>query len=160
MKNKLLIYGRFFVALIVAILCCAAFFANFYPFKIFDIQFTAALQNGVVSGFKLGAVLFVVLIFFTLLFGRIYCSTLCPLGLYQELLTILFKPFYKKRKFRVQKHYIVAYFLAAVLFGTLCGGTVVLLRMLDPYSIAGNAMSGAVFGLGFVAVLTILVFFK
>jgi ferredoxin len=32
--------------------------------------------------------------------------------------------------------------------------------MLDPYSVAGNAMSGAWFGLGFVIALTVLVFFK
>lgn len=160
MKNKLLIYGRFLIALIVLVLCTLAFWDNFYPLKIFDIQFTAALQSGVVSGFGLSAILLGLVIVLTLLFGRIYCSTLCPLGLYQELLTILFKPFYKKHKFLPQKHYIWAYLIAAVLFGTLCGGTVVLLRMIDPYSIAGNAMSGVWFGLGFAAALAILVFFK
>ncbi|MBR1373002.1 4Fe-4S binding protein, partial [bacterium] len=34
----------------------------------------------------------------TLIFGRIYCSTLCPLGIYQEILMSLFKPFYKKSR--------------------------------------------------------------
>lgn len=160
MKNKLLTYGRFLIALIVLVLCTLAFWGNFYPLKIFDIQFTAALQSGVVSGFGLSAILLGLVIVLTLLFGRIYCSTLCPLGLYQELLTILFKPFYKKHKFLPQQHYIWAYFIAAVLFGTLCGGTVVLLRMIDPYSIAGNAMSGVWFGLGFAGAVAILVFFK
>lgn len=160
MKNNLLIYGRFFLALWVFIFCIAAFAYQLYPFKIFDLQFTAALQSGLLSGLGLGAILLVVLLILTLLFGRIYCSVLCPLGIYQELLTILFKPFYKKRKSATAKHHIFAYFAAAVLFGSLFGGTVVLLRMADPYSVAGNALSGAGFGIGFIIALTILVFFK
>ncbi|MBP1532278.1 MAG: 4Fe-4S binding protein, partial [Alphaproteobacteria bacterium] len=162
MKNKILIYGRLLVALAVLILSGAAFFVRFYPVKIFDAQFTAALQSGSVFDVTLGLVAVLAIIVITLIFGRMYCSTLCPLGLYQELLTVLFKPFYKKRKSTGQpmKHYVFAYFIAALLFGTLLGGTAVLIRMLDPYSIAGNAMSGAWFGLGFVAGLTILVFFE
>lgn len=160
MKNKILIGFRLLVAGIIALLCGLAFFKNIYPLKIFDLQFTAALQSGLVTGTLVSLILFSALLAITLIFGRIYCSLLCPLGLYQEFLTILFKPFYKRRKFQVQKHYVWAYVLAAVLFGALLGGTVVLLRMLDPYSIAGNAMSGALFGLGFIFALTILVFFK
>ncbi len=160
MKNKILIYTRLIIALMVAVLCGLAFFAKIYPLKIFDMQFTAAVQSGIVIGAEFSLILLLILLVLTLLFGRIYCSTLCPLGLYQELLTILFKPFYKKRKPQPAKHYIYAYLGAAILFGTLFGGTVVWLRMLDPYSVAGNAMSGACYGLGFVAVLTVLVFFK
>lgn len=162
MKNKILIYGRFLIAIAVLVLCGLAFYRHTYPLKIFDLQFTAALQSGLVSGFGLGLILFAVLIVITLLFGRVYCGALCPLGLYQELLTILFKPFYKKRKGAKEpmKHYVFAYLLAAILFGALCGGTAVLLRMLDPYSVAGNAMSGACFGIGFAIALAVLVFFK
>ena len=160
MYYKVLIYCRFIIALAVAVFCGLAFWGHIYPLQIFDAQFTAAMQSSIVSGLKISAVLLLVVVLLTLLFGRIYCSTLCPLGIYQELLTILFKPFYKKRKFAVQKHYVWAYIIAAVLFGTLFGGTAVLLRMADPYSVAGNAMSGAIFGLGFILALTVLVFFK
>jgi ferredoxin len=158
--NKILKYVRFLIAIAVFVLCGLAFWGKFYSIKIFDFQFAAALQSGIISGLGISAVLLMALILLTLLFGRVYCSTLCPLGLYQEFLTILFTPFYKKRKFQTMKHHIAVYFLAAILFGTLFGGTVVLLRMLDPYSVAGNAMSGAWFGLGFVIALTVLVFFK
>ena len=160
MKNRLLIYGRFLLAIAVFVFFGLAFFGRIYPFKIFDVQLTAAIQSGLISGFGLSVVLFLGILVLTLLFGRIYCSILCPLGFYQEILTILFKPFYKKRKFYPMKHHKFAYFLAAVLFGTVCGGTAVLIRMIDPYSIAGNAMSGAVFGLGFLLALTVLVFIK
>ena len=160
MKNNILICSRFLVALIVLILCGLAFWGKFYYIKIFDFQLVPALQNGIISGLSMSFVLLIVVILLTLLFGRIYCSTLCPLGLYQELLMLLFKPFYKGHVLQPSKHYPLAYFLMAVSFGTLFGGTVVLLRVLDPYSLAGNAMSLAYFGLGFITVLTLLVFFK
>lgn len=160
MKNKTLIYVRFLCALIFFVLCCAAFWHQFYPFKIFDIQFTAALQSGLLSGFGLSVVLFLLIIFLTLIFGRIYCAVLCPLGFYQEILTFLFKPFCKNRKFQISKHHAFAYFFAAILFGSLFGGTVILLRMADPYAVFGNALSGACFGLGFLIFLAVLVFFK
>ena len=160
MKNKVLIYGRFLLAAAILLLFGLAFWSKLYPLKIFDLQFVSALQSGLISGWGLSLILLAMLVIMTLLFGRIYCSTLCPLGIYQELLTILFKPFYKKRRMQPQKHYAFAYFSAAILFGLLCGGTVFLLRMLDPYAVAGNAVSGAWFGLGFLVALTFLVFFK
>lgn len=158
MKNKILIYSRLLISFIVFILCGLAFYGHFYPLKIFDLQFTAALQNGLLSGFGLGLFLFFTIILLTLLFGRIYCSMLCPLGIYQDILTFLFKPFYKKHK--PTQHYIFAYFLAAVLLGTLCRGTVVWLRRFDPYTLTSSALSGSWFGLGFMAALAILVFCK
>ena len=160
MKNKILIYGRFLTAIIILILSVLAFYRHFYPVKIFDIQLTAALQSGLISGFSISVILLGAVIIMTLLFGRIYCSTLCPLGIYQELLTILFKPFYKKRQPKIQKHYVFSYFIAAILFGLLFSGTIVLLRFIDPYAVAGNALSGTIFGLGFITALTVLVFFK
>lgn len=160
MKNKILVYGRFLIAVSIIVLSLLAFGQQFYPLPVFAAQFTAAVQSGILSGIGLSLILLAILIIITLLFGRIYCSTLCPLGLYQEILTILFKPFYKKRKFIIAHHGSAAYWIAVILFGTLLGGSVALLRLFDPYSIAGNALSGAWFGLGFVGILTILVFFK
>lgn len=159
MKNKVLIYGRFLVAATFFVFCLLAFFRRFYPIKIFDMQFTPALQSGLVSGFGLSALLFALLIFFTFVFGRIYCAMLCPLGFYQELLMILFKPFYKKRRANPQKQYFPVFFIAALVFGVLFGGSVALLRLLDPYSLISNALSGGAFGLGFIIVLAVLVFF-
>ncbi|MBQ8464627.1 MAG: 4Fe-4S binding protein [Alphaproteobacteria bacterium] len=160
MKHKILIYGRFLIALTVAVLCGLAFGIKIYPLKLFDAQFVAALQSGIVFGAGISLILLLSLVILSLLFGRIYCSTLCPLGLYQEGLMILFKHFYKKHRAKYVKHNILSYFLTAVLFGSLFGGTVVLLRMVDPYTVAGNALSGAWYGIGFIIAITVLVFFK
>lgn len=160
MKNKVLIYGRFLVACAVFVLCVLAFEGKFYLPKMFDLQFVCALQSGLIFGLSLGLFLLLGLILLSFVFGRIYCSTLCPLGIYQELLMFLFKPFYKKRKNKPVKTSGFVYFFAAVLFGFLFGGTAVLIRLFDPYAITGMAISGVWFGLGFVAALTVLVFFK
>ena len=160
MQGKILLYTRLLIAAVILFLCGLAFWAKKYPIAVFDWQFTAALQSTLIYGLSIAALLLAILIVLTLLFGRIYCSTLCPLGLYQELLTVFFSPFYKKHKQQPAKHYKFAYLLAALSFGTLIGGSVVVLRLLDPYSISGNAMSGYWYGIGFVLFLTILVFFK
>ena len=85
MKNKILICGRFLTATAVIVLCVLAFFRQTYPIKIFDMKFTAALQNGPLSGFGFGLIALAAVIGITLLFGHVYCSTLCTLGLYQEI---------------------------------------------------------------------------
>ena len=159
MKNKILIYGRLFFELVVFALAVLAFYQK-YPFKIFDIQFVAALQNGIATGASISFVLIGLILVLSFCFGRVYCSVLCPLGIFQEILTILFKPFYKKFKIKGNKHYFVSYILACVLFGIFLGGTSAVIRLVDPYSVFGNAISGAGFGIGFVAALSILVLFK
>jgi len=160
MKNRILFYGRLLTAFAVGALCLLAFFKHIYPIQIFNIQFVPALQSTLISGLGMAAVFICLIILFTLIFGRVYCAALCPLGLFQEFLMFLFKPFYKRRKQNFKKHHAFAGFLAAVLFGFLFGGSVVLLKFFDPYSILGNALSGASFGLAVMLTLTVLVFFK
>jgi len=160
MFRKVLLLLRKIVALMVLLLAISAFTEGYYPIKVFDIQLTAVAQRfltdfSVTAGCLLG---FVILI--TLLFGRIYCSTLCPLGIYQELLTIIFKPFYRKRKIKYTPHDAWSYILALIAFTMLFAGTAVVIRLFDPYSVFGNALSLAWYGIIFITALTILVFFK
>ncbi|MBR2299932.1 MAG: 4Fe-4S binding protein [Alphaproteobacteria bacterium] len=160
MKNKILIFFKFLVELAVLALAFLAFYKKIYPLKIFDLQFVAMLQSGVVTGAFVSILLFVSILALTFVFGRVYCSVLCPLGIFQEILTLLFKPFYKKMKTKKISHSFMAYVLTVVLFGTFFGGTVALLRLFDPYSVFGNFLSGAGFGIGFMAFLAVLVLFK
>lgn len=160
MKNKILVYGRLLVAISFFILCGLAFLGKIYPLKIFDMQFVSALQSGIIYATIVSLVPLVVVIVLTLIFGRIYCSTFCPLGIYQEILMFLFKPFYKKSRQHSSRHFPFAYWGAVVLFGILGGGTVIWLRMVDPYAIFGNALSGAGLGIGFLVAIAVLVLFK
>lgn len=160
MNNRHLKYLRRSIALVVSVLFLLAFCFQIYPIKIFDAQFMASLQGSVVTGLGVSLILFILLIVLTLIFGRIYCSTLCPLGLFQEVLMILFKPIYTHRLYQRARQSSVTYICAAFLVGSLLGGTAFLMRMIDPYAVTGNAFSGAFYGILFLSLITILVFFK
>lgn len=143
------------VAVLIGILSILAFGSALYPVQIFDFQFTALLQRMLVEFSVFAIILFAVMLFLTLLLGRVYCSTICPLGLFQELLTLIFR-----RKMAVQKNRPYKYFLATLVLGTLIGGTACLVRFIDPYTLFGSAASGAWLGLVLLVALAVLVWFK
>ncbi len=143
------------VAVLIGILSILAFGSALYPVQIFDFQFTALLQRMLVEFSVFAVILFAAMLFLTLLLGRVYCSTICPLGLFQELLTLIFR-----RKMAVQKNHPYKYFLAALVLGTLIGGTACLVRFIDPYTLFGSAASGAWLGLVLLVALAVLVWFK
>lgn len=88
-------YFRGVIALMVGILSLLAFVGLLYLVKIVDIQLMALLERVLVD-FSIGmALLLAGILFLTFIFGRVYCSTLCPFGLLQELLQLLFR---RKRK--------------------------------------------------------------
>lgn len=80
----------------------------------------------------------------TLLLGRVYCSTICPMGVYQDVVR-RFSLFFRNKKQRRRKSYFYApaknvlrwsvVVLAGVAFA--CGFTVVI-ALLDPYSAYGR----------------------
>lgn len=100
-----------------------------------DIQFVPALlahSLGIVGA----------LLLLTLIFGRIYCSVICPMGLFQDLTGRVAKIFKKKIKysFSPEKRWLRYGSLAAVL-GTYFMGWTVLLSLLDPYSAFGRMVT-------------------
>ena len=153
--NKKYLYIRNVIAVIIGVLYVFAFTGLFYPLPFLDIQLTALLQRILIDFSLFAVILLAVLLIITLLFGRIYCSVFCPLGLYQEFLMLLFR-----RKVTTQKSHPYKYILAALVFGALFGGTAYLVRLIDPYTFFSTAVSGTWFGLTLLAVLTVLVWFK
>ena len=159
MKKSLIILRKI-VALAVLWLTIVAFVSHIYPIQILDVQLAALIERCLTNISVIAIALFVTILVLTILFGRVYCSTLCPLGIYQEILTIIFKPFSKKRQITHLKHYPIGYALAVMGWGMLIGGTVACLRFVDPYSITGLSLSYTLYGTIFIVVLTVLVFFK
>ena len=154
-KHHPLFYLRASVAWIVGILCLGGILGLFYPLPFFDTQIGALLQRLLVDFSISALVLSGAILLMTLLLGRVYCSSLCPLGLFQEFLLL-----FSRRKMKASKHHAYKYFIAALVFGALIGGTALLLRWLDPYSIFGSAFSGASFGLAWIIIIAILVWSK
>lgn len=158
--KKILIILRKLIALAVLGLAITSFINHYYPIKIFDIQLTALVERCLVDFSITATILLILILGLTLLFGRIYCSMLCPLGIYQEMLTVIFKPFYKRRHLTHLKPDTLGYVVAAIGWGGLIGGTVILLRYIDPYSITGSFLSKTGYGIIFITMITVLVFLK
>lgn len=92
------------------------------------IQFVPALLS-------LNVVVLISLLIATIVFGRIYCSSVCPLGLYQDVVTYISRRVNKKKRFRYRKALAVmrwSFVLASML--AFMGGLTVLVGLLDPYS--------------------------
>ena len=82
---------RLIIAGIIGILSILAFCGVIYPVKILDIQFAALLQRSIIDFSWIALGLFIGIIIITLLFGLLYCSTICPFGILQEFASLLFR---------------------------------------------------------------------
>lgn len=82
---------------------------------------------------------FIIVIILTLLFGRVYCSSICPLGTIQDFSSYTAKKNNKKKKFTFSnelfwlRYSILGITVVSVLFGSLF-----LVNLLDPYSNSGR----------------------
>ncbi|MBQ9688300.1 4Fe-4S binding protein, partial [bacterium] len=94
----------------------------------------------------------------TLLFGRFYCSTLCPLGVLQEVEKYFLDEIGISPK--TSKHsWGIKYIIAALSFGAVVGIGAVILKYVEPYTIFSGMLTN---GVGFITACVIfaLVFFK
>ena len=155
MKKNIYYRIRLIVAICAGILSAAAFTGLFYTVKIFDLQLGALLQKIFIDFSITALILLSLILITTFLFGRLYCSALCPLGILQELAGI-----FKKKNSGMQKNSPLKYIIAAIVFGTLAGGTVYLLRLAEPYTYFGSAFTLSAVGLIAVIAIIAVVFVK
>lgn len=110
------------------------------------LQFVPSLLK-FINVFSLTAAGFIVILVLTLLFGRVFCSTLCPLGTLQDIIIRLSDQFTRPRKvrFRFARPYTkLRYVILAVTMSTLLGGTLLALNLLDPFSNFGRLIADLV----------------
>jgi ferredoxin len=111
-------------------------FANLLPVQwvpLAKIQLLPALLS-----LSLGTV--AALLVLTLLFGRVYCSVICPLGIFQDAVARISGWFLRKRKryrYHPEKRWWRYGTLTALVLSYLAGWTV-LVGLLDPYSMFGR----------------------
>lgn len=147
---------RLTIAGVFGILAIFAVCGLFYPVSFMDIQFTPILQRLIYDFSVLTAILFGIIIVLTLLFGRFYCSIICPFGILQEFAAFL----RSKKKNTIHKNFGFKYLITGLTFGALIGGSAILIRYIDPYTIFGSAVSLSIFGIIFALFVFALVFFK
>lgn len=88
---------------------------------------------------------FIIVLLLTILFGRVYCSSVCPLGTLQDFFNWISKKMGRKKKFKYLNPLNVTRFalllIPVVLF---LFGSVSLINILDPYSNFGRIAAGMV----------------
>ncbi len=154
MKNAYKI--RLALALLIFILTILGF-AGIYPAKVSDLQFAPLIQRVFIDFSVIALMLLAVVVLLTILFGRFYCSLICPFGILQEIGAFVLRI---KKKNSYTLNYPAKYFISAVVFGALAGGSAVLLRYIEPYTYFGSALTLSIVGIvAFVTVL-VIVFLK
>lgn len=104
--------------------------------RLAHIQFVPALLS-------LSIGILVVLVALSLLFGRIYCSTICPMGILQDIIARISKSTGKKKKrysYSPAKNILRWSVLGITIIAFLLGFTF-LLGLLDPYSAFGRIIT-------------------
>ncbi len=136
---------------VVACLVLLAFVVSFIPLWgvegraawhwVERVQFVPALLSSI-CGMGWAWLVLGALLVLTLVFGRVFCSWLCPLGMLQDFANRAALPF-RKTKIRrfAPNHPRLRAVVALVAFAGLAAGSVGLLTWLDPYSIAARGMA-------------------
>lgn len=78
----------------------------------------------------------------TLLFGRIYCSSVCPMGIFQDVIAWFAKRKNKKKKYGYKPARTLLRWIVVALVGiAFVAGFTFLLSLLDPYSAFGRMIT-------------------
>ena len=85
-------------------------------------------------------VIIISIIVVTLLFGRIYCSVICPLGIYQDGIAHIAER-RKKSRYRFKKGKKYRYIIAIAFFLLIAFGFTTIAIFIEPYSIFGRFAS-------------------
>lgn len=114
-------------------------FAGLLPegFSVLEhIQFVPAVLS-------LSTAVLVALVALTLLLGRLYCSVICPMGIFQDVIARISRGLGKKPKKKKRYQYsparnILRYTLLAATVVALVSGFILLASLLDPYAAYGR----------------------
>ncbi len=114
-----------------------SFSPSFYQWAV-SLQFVPSLLKTItVSGAVSFGFIFVLLL--TILFGRVYCSVLCPLGIFQDFVSWLAGKTRKKRRYKYSKAWnILRHVVLSLVLFPLLFGSITLVTLLDPYSLFGR----------------------
>ena len=150
---------RLCFALIIFLLSCIAFCGWFYPVHFLDYQFVPLFQR-VLFDFSVIALLGLIgILLITYFFGRFYCSCFCVLGITQEVGALVFEKL-KRKPVASKCNYGIKYLIMALCFGSFAGGSAVIIRYLEPYTIFGASSTPCLYGRIIGLVILLLVFFK
>jgi ferredoxin len=133
-KVRLVVSLSFFVLTGLIFLDFTNVFPSGWTNGVLYLQFVPSLMK-FVNVVNLAAIGFLITVVLTLLFGRVYCSSICPLGTLQDVISFLARKNHAKyiRPFNALRYSLLVITLLSVFSGSL-----VILNLLDPFSNFGR----------------------
>ena len=147
MKAAILKKVRVFLSLLFFILTSFLFvdFAGIFSARliraILYLQFIPSLLEFLRTT-TLAAAGFLFILAITFLFGRLYCSSVCPLGTLFDLMLWIRNRTYRKKKFRFNKDpWFLRYGMLIIAVLILLSGNLLMFNLLDPFGLSGKVFS-------------------
>ncbi len=109
-------------------------YTNYFTF----LQFIPSLIKFVrLAG--ISAIGFILVLILTALFGRVYCSSICPLGTLQDIFSYISKKLHKKKYYHLLKPAnLLRYSFLSLSIIFFLSGSLFVINLLDPYSNFGR----------------------
>lgn len=102
------------------------------------LQFVPSLLD-FINVTSIAAAGFIVVLILSLLFGRVYCSFICPLGTLMDMISFIRKKFKKKFKYVCEKPLnLLRYSILTIIIMTFAAGSTFGVLLLDPFSNFGR----------------------
>lgn len=138
MINKNLYVLRNSLAVVIFIITTFAFMCCFPGIdKVLYLQLGPQIVKTLKNFSLYSAIIILFFFLLTFLFGRFYCSIICPFGLIQDFIGFILK----KKTGKASNFYIIRYLIFSIVFGLLIGGSILGLKILDPYTNFGLILS-------------------
>lgn len=132
----------FFIVLMLAFIDFTGLISHWIFEPFLSLQFIPSILKFLVMG-GMVALGFVIILLITILFGRFYCSAICPLGIMQDIISRIARKFRKRKINRYSQPYtLTRYIILGIVVLSLFTGSIFLLNLLDPYSLFGKIWSG------------------
>ncbi len=161
-KIRIVVTLVFFVALLFLFLGIHIRGFNTLADILLRLQFFPSILRFMALFFSLSALGFLLVILLSMLFGRIYCSSICPLGTFQDLVIAVarrLKPKQKRRFFfSPNRKRILRYGILATTVLFWLAGSLFLVNLLDPFSNFGK-LSVSLFQPAYIWLHNTLAFF-
>lgn len=113
------------------------------PTYLVSIEIVPGLLKLIVAGGIVSLIGFVIIALITFLFGRVYCSTICPVGTLQDISIYFAKKINKRKRFKYYKspQWLQYLILVVCVVTVLVGGSMMIGDLLEPFSNYGRLMT-------------------
>ena len=142
-KVRVVISLTFFLSIVVLFLDLTfSIPENFSDYPLY-LQFIPSLLK-FLSLWSIAAGGFIVILLLTILFGRVYCSSVCPLGVLQDIVNYISQKLHKHKFDYTNPFTKTRYSLLIASIIILLSGSVIALNLLDPYSNFGRIIANII----------------